>query len=149
MSTLTATIANDTQSSFKKVLTSPVTIILAFMVIIFTAHTVYQIERKKKTFKDVINDDLKLLGSPTAVVSILGFVTGLCEAVIFQNLKTHGLSGGIKSGKLFEIPDKESFKQTLIVLTITSILTGLLTDLTIRMIAKEKPTPVCVPEKKK
>lgn len=150
MSTATATISNaasDAKSSIGKVLSNPLTMILALLVALFTAHTVYQIERKKKTFKQVINDDLKLLASPTAIVSILGFVTGVCEAIIFQNLKVHGLSAGLKSGKLFEIPNKDEFKQTLIVLIITSILTGLLTDLTIRMLNKEKAVAVA-PAKK-
>lgn len=141
--------ADNAGSSIKRVLSNPVTMLLAIAVIFITAHTVYQIEKKKKTFKQVMADDLKLLATPTAIVSILGFVTGLFEAIIFQNLKVHGLSTGLKSGKLFEIPNKDDFKQTVIVLIITSILTGLLTDLTIRLLNKEKAAVAPKPTPKK
>lgn len=124
-----------TTKGIKKTLLSPLNIILALIVIVFTSHTVYQMKKNKKTFKKVMSDDAKLLTSPTAIVTVLGFVTGLSEAIIFQNLKVYGMKNGI--GKLFIMPDKQTLKQTALVLLIVSVLTGLLTDVTLKLMVKD------------
>ncbi len=129
------------EGSLKRTLSNPITFTLALVVMFLTAHTMYQVRRKGKTVKGALIDDAKLLATPTAIVAILGFVTGLGEAIIFQNLKVYGLKEGLKSGSLFSIPDKKEFTQTVMVLIVTSILTGLLTDLTLRMLPKEEPAP--------
>jgi hypothetical protein len=48
----------------------------------------------------------------------------------------------IKHNKLFELPDKQKLKTTLITLAITSLITGLLTDFTIKQINKNKEATI-------
>ncbi len=121
--------------SVKSVLKNPFTIILTLLIIFLTAHTIYQVRRKNKTVGEALGDDAKLLATPTAVVAILGFVMGVGEFIITDNVNQHGF----KPGKLFNIPDKSKLSSTVITLLVTSVLTGILTDLCLRLLPK-KPT---------
>ncbi len=118
--------------SIKNTLKNPITFILFLLVVFLTAHTIYQVRRKQKTVGQALNDDVKLLATPTAVVAILGFVMGVGEFIITDNVNQYGL----KPNKLFSIPDKNKLKSTIVTLLITSILTGVLTELALKMLPK-------------
>lgn len=125
----------------KDVLTNPVTFILILFVIFITAHTVYQVKRKGKTVGQALKDDAKLLATPTAVVAILGFVTGLTEYIIVSNVNEYGAAESVKTGKIFKLPPKKELIQTSVTLLIVSIITGFLTDLALRALPPEsRPT---------
>lgn len=126
----------ESSNPIKRTLSNPIYFTLFLTLILLTIHTVYSVKRKGKTVGQSLKDDTKLLATPTAIVAILGFVTGLGEAIIFQNVKTHGIKGGTK---LFEMPNKKELGETVTVLIVTSILTGFLTDLVLRMLPKDQP----------
>src|ERR1700741_482317 len=95
------------KSGIAKTLSNPVTFLLILLVACLTAHTVYQVKRKGKTVGGALKDDAKLLATPTAVVAILGFVTGLMEFIIVTNVNQHGFPDSIKGGKIFSLPPKK------------------------------------------
>ena len=139
---MSATIAVEAQEKeFKDVLKNPITMILILFVIFITAHTVYQVKRKGKTVGQALKDDAKLLATPTAVVAILGFVTGLTEYIIVSNVNEFGAVESVKSGKIFKLPPKKELAQTAVTLLIVSVITGFLTDLALRSLPPEsRPT---------
>lgn len=126
----------ESTNPIKRTLSNPINFTLFLGIILLTIHVVYIMRRKGKTFGQAMAEEGKLLASPTAVVAILGFITGLGEAIIFQNVKVHGIKGGTK---LFTMPNKKELGETVTVLIVTSILTGLLTDMTLRMLPKDEP----------
>jgi hypothetical protein len=128
---------SSSSSDLKKTLSNPMVFILFLLVIFLTAHTVYQVKRKGKTVGGALKDDAKLLATPTAIIAILGFVTGLAEFIITDNVNTHGFPDSITKGKLFALPDKKKLMHTSMTLAIASIFTGFLTDLTLKMLPKE------------
>ena len=129
------------EKEFKDVITNPVTFILMLFVVFLTAHTVYQVKRKGKTVKQALKDDAKLLATPTAVVAILGFVTGLTEYIIVSNVNEFGAVESVKTGKIFKLPPKKELVQTSVTLLIVSVITGFLTDLALKMLPEEsRPT---------
>lgn len=131
------------EKELKDVLTNPVTFILVLFVIFITAHTVYQVKRKGKTVGQALKDDAKLLATPTAVVAILGFVTGLTEYIIVSNVNEYGAAESVKTGKIFKLPPKKELIQTSVTLLVVSIITGFLTDLALRALPPEsRPTGV-------
>ena len=123
-----------TDKETKSNLKNPVVFILFVLVIFLTAHTVYQVKRKGKTVGGALKDDLKLLATPTAVVAILGFVTGLIEFIITDNVNEHGFPDSIKTGKIFALPDKKTLISTTVTLAIASTITGFLTDLALKQL---------------
>ena len=129
--------ASSVKSDIKSTLTNPITFILFLLVIFLTAHTIYMVKRKGKTVGGALKDDAKLLATPTAVISILGFVTGLMEFIITDNVNTHGFPDSITKGKIFTLPDKKKLLHTSMTLAVASLFTGFLTDLTLRMLPKE------------
>lgn len=118
----------------KSTLMNPMVFILLLLVVFLTAHTVYQVKRKGKTVGEALKDDLKLLATPTAVVAILGFVTGLVEFVITDNVNAYGFPDSITKGKIFELPDKKKLISTTVTLAIASAITGVLTELALRQL---------------
>jgi heme/copper-type cytochrome/quinol oxidase subunit 2 len=126
-----------TDKETKSTLMNPLVFILFIMVIFLTAHTVYQVKRKGKTVKQALKDDAKLLATPTAVIAILGFVTGLIEFIITDNVNTHGFPDSFTKGKIFTLPDKKTMISTAVTLAIASTITGLLTDLALKQLPKQ------------
>ena len=123
-----------TEKETKSTLMNPMVFILLLLVIFLTAHTVYQVRRKGKTVGGALKDDLKLLATPTAVVAILGFVTGLVEFIITDNVNAYGFPDSITKGKIFELPDKKKLISTTVTLAIASAITGVLTELALRQL---------------
>lgn len=121
----------------KSTLMNPMVFILFLLVVFVTAHTVYQVKRKGKTVGGALKDDLKLLATPTAVIAILGFVTGLVEFIITDNVNTHGFPDSITKGKIFNLPDKKTMISTAVTLAIASTITGLLTDLALKSLPRQ------------
>ena len=121
----------------KSTLMNPMVFILFLLVVFVTAHTVYQVKRKGKTVGGALKDDLKLLATPTAVIAILGFVTGLAEFIITDNVNTHGFPDSITKGKIFNLPDKKTMISTAVTLAIASTITGLLTDLALKSLPRQ------------
>lgn len=133
-----STIAIESQEKeYKNVLTNPVTLILIAITVFLTARTVYNVRRKNKTVGQSFKDDAKLLASPTAVVAILGFVTGLTEYIIVSNVNEFGVGEAIKTGKIFKLPAKKEFFQTALTLLIVSVITGLLTEKALSLLPEE------------
>jgi len=126
-----------TEKETKSTLMNPMVFILFLLVVFLTAHTVYQVKRKGKTVGQSLKDDAKLLATPTAVVAILGFVTGLAEFIITDNVNAHGFPDSITKGKIFELPDKKKLISTTVTLAIASVITGILTDLALRQLPKQ------------
>ncbi len=118
----------------KSTLMNPMVFILLLLVVFLTAHTVYQVKRKGKTVGEALKDDLKLLATPTAVVAILGFVTGLVEFIITDNVNAYGFPDSIAKGKIFELPDKKKLISTTVTLAIASAITGVLTEFALRQL---------------
>lgn len=120
---------------WKKTLKNPITLVLVILTVLITVRVVYQRRKTGKATKDVLNEDLKYLSSPTFIVSAMGTVTGVGEALIYYNL---GQSAGDKFQ--FKVPPKEELFKTLSVVVVSSIITGLLTELVLKMLpeAKEK-----------
>lgn len=129
--------ATSATADIKKTLANPMVFILFLLVIFLTAHTVYQVKRKGKTVGGALKDDAKLLASPTAIIAILGFVTGLTEYIITDNVNTHGFPDSITKGKIFALPDKKKLLHTSMTLAVASVFTGFLTDLALKMLPKE------------
>ena len=125
------------EKEYKNVLTNPVTLILIAITVFLTARTIYNVKRKGKTVGQSFKDDAKLLASPTAVVAILGFVTGLTEYVIVSNVNEFGAGEAIKTGKIFKLPPKKELVQTAVTLLIVSVITGLLTEQALKMLPEE------------
>lgn len=125
------------KTGLAKTLTNPINFILMLLVVFLTAHTVYQVKRKGKTVGGALKDDAKLLASPTAVVAILGFVTGLAEFIIVSNINEHGFPDSLKGGKIFKLPPKKEFAHTAVTLLIVSVITGFLTDLALKALPVE------------
>lgn len=117
---------------------SPLLIILSALIIFETIRVVYLSRKKKETIGKTLKGELKLLSSPTAVVAIMGFVTGVMEFVIASNIKEHGFPDSLKGGKLFKLPSKQELIQTATIILIVSTITGLLTDITLKKIAGVK-----------
>lgn len=136
--------ATGTTSSEKggilKIFSNPLFFMLLLMVIFLTAHTTYQVKKKGKKVGEALKDDLKLLATPTAVVAILGFVTGLAEFIITDNVNKHGFPDSIAKGKIFELPDKKTLVSTVVTLAIASAITGFLTELALRSLPKTPQT---------
>jgi len=133
----TAAVKSDIKSDIKGVLTNPITFILLLLVVFLTAHTIYQVKRKGKTAGQALKDDAKLLATPTAIIAILGFVTGLAEFIITDNVNTHGFPDSITKGKIFTMPDKKKLMHTSATLAVASVLTGFLTELALKALPKE------------
>jgi hypothetical protein len=129
-----------TDKETKSTLMNPLVFILTLIVVFLTAHTVYEVKRKGKTVGQSLKDDAKLLATPTAVVAILGFVTGLAEFVITDNVNQHGFPDSITKGKIFELPDKKKLISTTVTLAIASVITGVLTDLALKQLPSYKQT---------
>jgi len=125
------------QAAEKKSKFSPGTIILMGIVAVATAYVVYQVQYKKKTVKEAFAEIGKSLGSPTGIVAILGFIMGIGEFIITDNVNQYGFAEAAKTGKLFQVPSKDKLQSTTTTLFITSILTGVLTDLTLRLLPQE------------
>ncbi len=122
----------------KKGFGSPLAIIIIGLVIVETIRVVYLSKKKQKTIGETIKEDAKLLTSPTAVVAIMGFVTGVMEFIIASNIKEHGFPDSIKGGKLFKLPSKQELIQTATIILVVSAITGVLTDITLKAVNKEK-----------
>jgi hypothetical protein len=133
MTTATATTSEGSLSGLK----NPWTFILIIFVVFLTANTVYQVRRKGKTVGQALKDDAKLLASPTAVVAILGFITGLTEYIIISNVNEYGFPDSLKGGKIFSLPPKKELFQTMATLLIVSVITGFLTDLALKALPGE------------
>jgi|694.fasta_scaffold06481_25 heme/copper-type cytochrome/quinol oxidase subunit 2 len=118
----------------KSTLMNPMVFILFLLVIFLTVRTVYQVKRKGKTVGGALKDDAKLLATPTAVVAILGFVTGLVEFIVTDNVNQYGFPDSITKGKLFALPDKKYLITTSVTLAVASVITGILTDLALRQL---------------
>ena len=131
------TTATATGSGIANTLKNPIVFTLFLLVIFLTAHTVYQVKRKGKTVGGALKDDAKLLATPTAVVAILGFVTGIGEFIITDNVNAHGFPDSITKGKIFEMPDKKKMMSTVITLAIASTITGFLTSLALKALPAE------------
>lgn len=129
----TATATAESGSALK----NPWTFLLMIFVVFLTAHTVYQVRRKGKTVGQALKDDAKLLATPTAVVAILGFVTGLTEYIIVSNVNEYGFPDSLKGGKIFQLPPKKELLSTSVTLLIVSIITGFLTDLALKALPGE------------
>jgi len=129
-----------TDKETKSTLMNPLVFILTLIVVFLTAHTVYEVKRKGKTVGQSLKDDAKLLATPTAVVAILGFVTGLAEFIITDNVNAHGFPDSITKGKIFELPDKKKLISTTVTLAIASVITGVLTDLALKQLPSYKQT---------
>ena len=125
------------KTGLAKTLANPVNFILMLLVVFLTAHTIYQVKRKGKTVGGALKDDAKLLATPTAVVAILGFVTGLMEFILVQNINEHGFGQGVKTGKIFKLPPKKELGHTAVTLLIVSVITGFLTDLALKALPVE------------
>lgn len=121
----------------KKAKFSPGVLILMGLVAFVTAYVVYQVQYKKKTVKEAFSEVGKSIGSPTGIVAILGFVMGIGEFIITDNVNQYGFAGAAKSGNLFQVPSKEKLQSTVTTLFVTSILTGVLTDLTLRLLPQD------------
>lgn len=122
----------ETKSKF-----TPGTLILMGIVAVATAYIVYQVQYKKKTLKEALAEVGKSIGSPTGIVAILGFIMGIGEFIITDNVNQYGFSEAVKTGNLFQMPSKDKLQSTVTTLFITSILTGVLTDLTLRLLPQE------------
>ena len=133
MTTATTTASEGSLSGLK----NPWTFLLMIIVVFLTAKTVYQVKRNGKTVGQVLKDDAKLLASPTAVVAILGFVTGLTEYIIISNVNQYGFPDSLKGGKIFQLPPKKEMIQTTFTLLIVSFITGILTDLALKALPGE------------
>ena len=75
---------------------------------------------------------------PTAVVAIMGFVTGVMEFVIVNNVNQYGFPDSLKGGKIVTIPPKNELIKTSTTILIVSIITGFLTDITLKMVSNKK-----------
>lgn len=117
---------------------NPLMIILVCLVVFETIRVVYLSNKKKQKVKDTLRGELKLLSSPTAVVAIMGFVTGVMEFIIASNIKEHGFPDSLKGGKLFKLPSKQELIQTATIILIVSTITGLLTDVTLKKITGKR-----------
>jgi len=127
----------------KKTIFSPTTIVLMLIVSFVTAYAVYQKRANNKSGKDILLGLGSSVTSPAAIVTILGVFFGLAEFILVDNINKYGLNKeSIKHNKLFELPDKQKLKTTLITLAITSLITGLLTDFTIKQINKNKEATI-------
>lgn len=117
---------------------NPLMIILVCLIVFETIRIVYLTNKRKQKVKDTLRGELKLLSSPTAVVAIMGFVTGVMEFIIASNIKEHGFPDSLKGGKLFKLPSKQELIQTATIILIVSTITGLLTDVTLKKITGAK-----------
>jgi uncharacterized membrane protein len=116
---------------------SPLMIILILLLVVEVARTVYMVKKKGKTVKGSLQDDVKLLGTPTAIVAVIGFVTGVMEFVIASNVKQHGFPDSLKSGKIFTLPPKQDLIQTATIILVVSSITGVLTELALGKVREE------------
>jgi hypothetical protein len=117
---------------------NPLMIILLCLVIFETVRVVYLSNKKKKTIGSVLKDDAKLLSTPTAIVAIMGFVTGVMEFVIVNNVNKYGFTDSFKGGNKVTIPPKDELIKTSTTILIVSIITGFLTDITLKMVSNKK-----------
>lgn len=117
-----------------KGLKNPLVLILIALVVFETIRVVYISKKKNMTIGEALKKDAKLLATPTAIVAILGFVTGVMEFVIASNIKQHGFPESLKGLKLFSLPSKKDLIQTATIILIVSTITGLLTDLTLKKV---------------
>jgi hypothetical protein len=117
---------------------NPLMIILLCLVVFETIRVVYLSNKKKKTIGSVLKDDAKLLSTPTAVVAIMGFVTGVMEFIIVNNVNQYGFPDSFKGGKIVTIPPKDELIKTSTTILIVSIITGFLTDITLKMVSGKK-----------
>jgi hypothetical protein len=122
------------ETSEKKGFGNPLAIILILLVVFETIRVVYISRKKSLTIGQALKNDAKLLATPTAIVAILGFVTGVMEFVIASNVKQYGFPDSIKGLKLFTLPPKKDLIQTATIILIVSTITGVLTDLTLKRI---------------
>ena len=118
---------------------SPGLIIMTLILMAATAYMVYQIRAKKKSFVDASKGLGKLIASPTGVVAILGFMSGLTEYIVADNVNTFGFKDSVLSpkSKLFRLPEKEKLMKTATTLAVASFLTGLATDAVLRLLPPE------------
>lgn len=108
-----------------------------------TAYAVYQKRTNNKSGKDILLGLGSSIISPAAIVTILGVFFGLAEFILVDNINKYGINKeSIKQNKLFELPDKQKFKTTVITLAITSLITGLLTDFTLKQINRNKESTI-------
>lgn len=129
--------ATITTEETKKSLANPMIFILFLLVVLLTAHTVYQVKRKGKTIGGALKDDAKLIVSPVVIISLVGFVTALMEFIIVDNVNQHGFPDSITKGKIFNMPDKKKLISTASTLAIASVITGFLTSLALKLMPVE------------
>jgi hypothetical protein len=122
------------ETSEKKGFGNPLAIILILLVVFETIRVVYISRKKSLTIGQALKNDAKLLATPTAIVAVLGFVTGVMEFVIASNVKQYGFPDSIKGLKLFTLPPKKDLIQTATIILIVSTITGVLTDLTLKRV---------------
>lgn len=122
------------EKEYKNVLTNPVTLILIAITVFLTARTIYNVKRKGKTVGQSLREDI---ASPTFIVGLVGFVTGLSEFIIVSNINEFGVGESLKTGKIFKLPPKKEFIQTAVTLLIVSAITGLLTEQALKMLPEE------------
>lgn len=121
----------------KKGYKNPLVIILILLIAVETARIVYVSRKKNQTIGESIKNDVKLLATPTAIVAILGFITGVAEFVIASNVKKHGFPDSLKGGKIFTLPEKNDLIQTATIILVVSTITGVLTDFTLKLASSE------------
>ena len=126
-----------TTEETKKSLANPMIFILMLLIVLLTAHTVYQVKRKGKTIGGSLKADAKLLASPTVIIALVGFVTALMEFIIVDNVNQHGFPDSFTKGKIFNMPDKKKLISTASTLAIASVITGFLTSLALKMMPSE------------
>jgi hypothetical protein len=129
--------ATITTEETKKSLANPMIFILMLLIVLLTAHTVYQVKRKGKTIGGSLKADAKLLASPTVIIALVGFVTALMEFIIVDNVNQHGFPDSFTKGKIFNMPDKKKLISTASTLAIASVITGFLTSLALKMMPSE------------
>ncbi len=125
------------ETSEKKGFGNPLMIILILLVVFETIRVVYVSKKRSLTIGQTLKNDVKLLATPTAIVAILGFVTGVMEFVIASNIKQHGFPDSLKGLKLFTLPPKKDLIQTATIILIVSTITGVLTDFTLKSVMNE------------
>ena len=98
-------------------------------------------EKKKK------NAVLRTLTSPTVIVSLVGTGFGIGEAILYANLEAN--KG--KSFKDFQlsVPKGKELVKTMSVVIVTSVLTGIMTDLILKALLPEEQYMALHPDMKK
>lgn len=98
-------------------------------------------EDKKK--RNVV---LRTLTSPTTIVSLVGTGFGLGEAILYANLEANK-GKSLKEFKL-NVPTGKELVKTMSVVVVTSVLTGIMTDLILKALLPEEQYFALHPELK-